>query len=91
MLGFANHLTAFHSRRQGLSAALARGLAAYLSSTPMDRHFRRFSGHTQVNATDLRSLPYPSKADLTALGEWVQTRSKVPQGELDENVEAIIA
>jgi adenine-specific DNA-methyltransferase len=62
--GFENHLNYFHRRGNGLPTVLARGLAAYLNSTLVDAYFRQFSGHTQVNATDLRSLRYP---DLTAL------------------------
>ena len=30
--------------------------------------FRQFNGHTQVNATDLRSLRYPSEDQLVKLG-----------------------
>jgi tRNA1(Val) A37 N6-methylase TrmN6 len=53
-LAFENHLNVFHAARHGLPADLARGLAAYLNSARVDRYFRLFSGHTQVNATDLR-------------------------------------
>ncbi len=34
----------------------------------MDVFFRQFNGHTQVNATDLRSLKYPSVDQLQSLG-----------------------
>ncbi len=66
--GFENHLNYFHRRGNGLPTALAKGLAAYLNSTLVDAYFRQFSGHTQVNATDLRSLKYPDLAALERLG-----------------------
>ena len=43
---------------------LAEGLAVYLNSAVVDSYFRLFSGHTQVNATDLRGLLYPSRGRL---------------------------
>lgn len=63
-----NHLNYFHSGGSGLPKELAVGLAAFLNSTAVDDYFRLFSGHTQVNATDLRNLHYPSRAALEALG-----------------------
>jgi adenine-specific DNA-methyltransferase len=30
----------------------------------VDQYIRRFSGHTQVNATDLRTLSYPDRKTL---------------------------
>ena len=72
-LGFENHLNVFHENKRGLPAALARGLALFLNSSTVDEAFRRFSGHTQVNATDLRQLKYPSRAALIALGETLRT------------------
>lgn len=68
-LGFDNHLNVFHSRGAGLDSSLARGLAAFLNSRVVDTFFRQFSGHTQVNATDLRNLRYPAHALLRQLGE----------------------
>lgn len=44
------------------------GLFAFLNSTVVDQYFRRFSGHTQVNATDLRTLSYPDRDTLRAMG-----------------------
>jgi adenine-specific DNA-methyltransferase len=68
-IGFENHLNVFHSNRQGLPEDVARGLAAYLNSKEVDDYFRTFSGHTQVNATDLRRLRYPSVTELVKLGK----------------------
>jgi len=70
LLGFENHLNVFHENKHGLPEALARGLAAFLNTTAIDVYFRQFSGHTQVNATDLKLLKYPNRKALTDLGEW---------------------
>jgi adenine-specific DNA-methyltransferase len=74
LIGFENHLNYFHSAGKGLSANLARGLAMYLNSTLFDRYFRLFSGHTQVNATDLRKMRYPKREQLMRLGDHVGHR-----------------
>ena len=64
MVGFENHLNIFHVKQSGISPELARGLALYLNSGLVDRYFRQFNGHTQVNATDLRALNYPPREVL---------------------------
>ncbi len=81
-VGFENHLNYFHQHGGGLPIALAQGLAIFLNSTLVDMYFRQFSGHTQVNATDLRKLRYPSREALEALGSRI--RKRLPrQEELD--------
>ena len=70
-VGFENHLNYFHRNGGGLPVALAKGLAAFLNSTLVDLYFRQFSGHTQVNATDLRNLKYPTRSQLEALGSKI--------------------
>jgi adenine-specific DNA-methyltransferase len=67
-IGFENHLNLFHAGKKGLSPDLAKGLALFLNSALVDDYFRQFSGHTQVNAADLRMLRYPSRERLEALG-----------------------
>lgn len=64
-----NHVNVFHRDGGSVPIDLARGISAYLNSTIVDRFCRHFNGHTQVNATDLRSLRYPTVDQLTALGE----------------------
>lgn len=75
-VGFENHLNYFHARSKGISANLAKGLALYLNSSFFDQYFRLFSGHTQVNATDLRKMRYPSREQLLRLGAHV--RHQIP-------------
>ncbi|MBI3770559.1 MAG: Eco57I restriction-modification methylase domain-containing protein [Deltaproteobacteria bacterium] len=67
-VGFENHLNYYHHNGHGLPATLAKGLTVFLNSTLVDSYFRQFSGHTQVNANDLRSLRYPSLESLLAMG-----------------------
>ncbi|HEY2859681.1 MAG TPA: Eco57I restriction-modification methylase domain-containing protein [Terracidiphilus sp.] len=88
-LGFENHLNVFHEDKRGLDEYLARGLTTFLNSTAVDAHFRRFNGHTQVNATDLRSMKYPSTEWLIKLGKWSQAHQTRTQGELDDEVRKI--
>lgn len=68
LVGFENHLNYFHRGGDGMAREVALGLAVFLNSTVVDQYFRVFSGHTQVNAADLKRLPYPTEADLVGLG-----------------------
>lgn len=74
LLGIENHLNYYHAKGKGMNPDLAQGLAAFLNSTLFDRYFRQFSGHTQVNATDLRRIRYPCKDNLIKLGIQVGDR-----------------
>ena len=80
---FENHLNYYHDSGVGLSPELAYGLAVYLNSGLVDAYFRQFSGHTQVNASDLRGLPYPSRDVLVKIGRQVGT-SMPPQEDIDD-------
>ena len=85
VVGFENHLNYFHQDGQGLDEIFAKGLTAFLNSSLVDQYFRQFNGHTQVNATDLRSLPYPSRERLEMLGRNVNLPLP-PQEKLDHLV-----
>ncbi len=91
MLGFENHLNIFHEGKQGLPEALAYGLAVFLNTTAVDENFRRFNGHTQVNATDLRLVKYPNRDALMALGEWAMCCGEPTQAMIDEQLENLHA
>jgi len=89
-VAFENHLNYYHVRGSGLPVTVAKGLAAFLNSTLVDSYFRQFSGHTQVNAADLRSLRYPGWNSLVALGRRIG-KSFPPQEELDRLVEEVMS
>ena len=60
----------------------------YLNSSTADRAFRAFSGHTQVNAGDLRALRYPDYATLMTYGQWAKrSAGRLTQDMIDARVE----
>lgn len=89
MLGLENHLNVFHCHRKGIPENVARGLAVFLNSTQTDEQFRRFSGHTQVNATDLRLLKYPSRDTLIDIGVWAKKQGELTQEKIDRKIESL--
>ena len=88
LYGFENHLNVFHYRKHGLDANIAHGLALFLNATLTDSYFRTFSGHTQVNATDLRSMRFPNKETLWDFGKWAQTNSDLDQMKIDNFIKS---
>lgn len=91
MLGFENHLNVFHENKRGMPKALAHGLALFLNTTAVDEHFRRFNGHTQVNATDLKTMKYPSREVLIQLGEWAMQKDALTQAQIDAKLGTLTA
>jgi len=81
LVGFENHWNVFHIHKNGLPLDVAKGLAAFLNSTVLDNYFRVFSGHTQVNATDLRNMKYPCLEKLSQLGRHF--RHGMDQNQID--------
>jgi len=89
-VGIENHVNYYHAGGKGLPPELAFGLMVFLNSTPVDLFFRQFNGHTQVNATDLRTLRYPDPTTLARLGRMAIEKRLVDQSEIDEVVGALL-
>jgi adenine-specific DNA-methyltransferase len=85
-IGFENHLNIFHRNKRGLEKNLSLGSVIYLGTSFVDRHFRSFNGHTQVNAMDLKTLRYPSEEKLTSLGKWGMKKIALNQEITDDGV-----
>lgn len=91
VIGFDNGLNVLHQQKEGLKKELAFGLNVYLSSTLVDKYFRLFNGHTQVNATDLRTMLFPSIEILTSLGTWYLSKGQMAsQKEIDKKLEEVL-
>lgn len=71
-LGLENHLNFIHRPGGELSEDEALGLAAVLNSGLLDSYFRIINGNTQVNATDIRTLPLPSLHVIGGVGSAVR-------------------
>ena len=89
MLGIENHLNFFHENKGGLPQALAHGLAVFLNSTTIDEYYRCFSGHTQVNATDLKLMKYPNRDSLVEIGKWAMQQGELTQTMIDTKLGAL--
>lgn len=83
LIGFENKLNVFHSNKEGIDQDVAKGLFVYLNSTLLDKYYRQFGGHTQVNASDLKALNYPSITSLIRIGKNV-TNLDLSQAEIDK-------
>lgn len=77
-VAFENHLNVFHAANRGLLPEFAAGLTAFLNSRLVDDYMRQFNGHTQINATDLRKLRYPTIMQLCTLGNAADKLRGVP-------------
>lgn len=88
-VGFENHLNFVHRDGAGLDPVIARGLSVWLNSTLVDVYFRLFSGHTQVNASDLRRLPMPDLGRLARLGAAGATDQEAIDDRIAEEIAAM--
>jgi adenine-specific DNA-methyltransferase len=72
-IGIENHVNYLHRPHGSLLEVEAIGLSAFLNSRWVDQYFRMFSGNTQVNAAELRSLPMPPLESIRRIGERLRT------------------
>ena len=67
-----NHLNYIYHAERELALDEIFGLAALLNSALLDRYFRIISGNTQVNATEIRSMKFPSLPAIAVIGRMVR-------------------
>lgn len=69
-IAIENHLNYISGLKDSyLEFDLAMGLKLYLESKLVSDYFKRFLGSTQINAADVKSLPFPSERYLIQLGK----------------------
>ena len=71
-LALENHLNYVYHADRELTAEETYGLTALFNSALLDRYFRIISGNTQVNATEIRSIRFPTLDRVAAIGERVK-------------------
>ncbi|HCL00042.1 MAG TPA: hypothetical protein DHW42_08075 [Candidatus Marinimicrobia bacterium] len=67
-IGFENHLNYIWKPLGELSEIEALGITAILNSSLIDRYFRIINGNTQVNASEINSLSFPSYNTIIDIG-----------------------
>jgi adenine-specific DNA-methyltransferase len=85
-LGLENHLNYVYRKGGDLTEAEAFGVAAYFNSAIVDLYFRAISGNTQVNATEIRSMPVPEEETLSKIGEQVRELKTFDSSSIDRIV-----
>ncbi len=66
-----NHVNYVTHTSRELTEDEVRGLVALFNSDLFDRYFRVVSGSTQVNATDIRVMPFPDLQSVSRVGKRV--------------------
>jgi adenine-specific DNA-methyltransferase len=70
-IALENHINYVTHQERELSPDEARGLAAVFNAAFLDRYFRTLSGNTQVNATEIRAMPFPDLATIGEIGKRI--------------------
>ena len=81
-VGLENHLNYIRCCDREMTDAEAVGLSGLLNSGLIDRYFRISNGNTQVNATELRSLPLPPLSLIREIGKTVMKDEPVDMDEV---------
>jgi adenine-specific DNA-methyltransferase len=85
-LAIENHINYVGIKNEKMELEEAFGIASIFNSTIMDRYFRSISGSTQVNATDIRMLRFPTRREVKIIGKKLMNLNILNQ----ENVDQII-
>lgn len=81
-----NHINYVTHTRRELSEDEVRGLVALFNSALLDRYFRVVSGNTQVNATEIRAMPFPDLRIVTRIGKHVAGLDRNDRDEIESRV-----
>lgn len=80
-IGIENHLNYIWKPKDELSTMESLGIMAILNSTLIDKYFRVVNGNTQVNASEINNLPFPSYVKINEIGKTIMSIKNI-----DDNV-----
>ena len=81
-----NHINYVTHTRRELTEAEVHGLVALFNSALLDRYFRVLSGNTQVNATEIRTIPFPDLRAIARIGDRVAGLTSNDRAEIEAAV-----
>jgi adenine-specific DNA-methyltransferase len=90
LIGFANKTNYIGILGDELSNIEAYGLATIFNSSFMDNYFRCISGNTQVNATEIRVMKFPSRDQVKEIGKQVHKLRLFETAKIDSIVNQIL-
>lgn len=90
LIGFGNKVNYVGSSKGKLTTTEAYGLAAVFNSSFMDKYFRCISGNTQVNATEIRVMRFPTSEQVKEIGIKVQKLNSTDTSEIDFIVNPVL-
>lgn len=85
-----NHLNYVTHQERELTSAEVHGLVAVFNSALLDRYFRILSGNTQVNATEIRAIPFPELTAIAEIGERVGSNVGADRAQIDNTVMEVL-
>jgi adenine-specific DNA-methyltransferase len=90
LVGFGNMTNYIGVTDGKLGETEAYGLAAIFNSSFMDKYFRCISGNTQVNATDIRVMKFPSRKQVKEIGKQAVKLKTTDTSEFDLIVNPVL-
>ncbi|MCC3427364.1 MAG: Eco57I restriction-modification methylase domain-containing protein [Microcoleus sp. PH2017_01_SCD_O_A] len=90
LIGFGNKTNYIGVLGGELSNIEAYGLATIFNSSFMDNYFRCISGNTQVNATEIRVMKFPSRDQVKKIGEQVHKLKLFETAKIDSIVNRVL-
>jgi adenine-specific DNA-methyltransferase len=90
-IAIENHVNYVYHTRRELTETETFGLAALFNSALLDRYFRTQSGNTQVNATEIRAMPFPALDVIAEIGARVRSQGTIERGAVDQVVLDVLA
>jgi adenine-specific DNA-methyltransferase len=85
-IALENHINYVTHTSRELTVPEVYGLVAIFNSALLDRYFRVLSGNTQVNATEIRSIPFPDLQSIARIGERVASLGVAERATIDAAV-----
>jgi adenine-specific DNA-methyltransferase len=89
-IGFGNKTNYIGLKDGTLTKTEAYGLSAIFNSSFMDQYFRCISGNTQVNATEIRVMKFPTREQVIKIGTQAQKLKTTETRKIDLIVNPIL-